>query len=106
MRLKPTTRFRVLDLPVLVASAARVLQAPLSVVEANWVPYLEPVPRLALLGLITGYLVERARLPGPLGLPLGVLLGFEALTAAFAPGAGAGPLAHQVDVLGSRIGSW
>src|SRR5919202_1399856 len=78
------TRFRVMDGAVLVAAAVLVAQAPLSVGEANWVPHLDPLPRLALGGLLIGYLVERSRLPASIGLLLGTLLGLELITWTFA----------------------
>lgn len=100
------TRFRAMDALVLLAAAALLLQAPLSVVEAGWVPNLDVLPRLAVAGLLAGYLIERTRLPGPIGLPLGVLLGVEAITYAFAAVPGVGTLAERVDWLGGRVGSW
>ena len=48
------TRFRPMDVVVLVAAGFLLLQAPLSVVEAGWVPNLGPLPRLALAGLLAG----------------------------------------------------
>ena len=39
------TRFRLMDLLVLAAAAAVVVQAPLSVVEAAWVPISQNLPR-------------------------------------------------------------
>lgn len=105
LKLGPT-RFRVIDILVLVAAAAVLLQAPLSVVQADWVPNLDPLPRLAFAGLIIGYLIERTRLPGVLGLPLGMLLGFEAVTYVYAQVPAAGSLAERVDWLGGRVGSW
>src|SRR5205823_4150066 len=69
------TRFRPMDVVVLAAAAFLLVQAPLSVVEAGWVANLGPLPRLALSGLLAGYLLERTRVPGPLGLLLGAVLG-------------------------------
>src|SRR5215216_5677626 len=88
------TRFRVLDVAVLAAAALLLVQAPLSVVAAGWVPNLEPLPRVAVLGLLTGYLIERSRLAGPVGLPIGMLLGVELVTWEYAGLAPGGPLAQ------------
>src|ERR1051325_7019254 len=99
-------RFRVLDLAVLASAMLLVVQAPLSVAAAAWVPNLEPLPRIAIAGLLVGYLIERTRLPGVLGLPLGVLLGIELLTFIYAQVAVVGSLAERVDWLGGRAGSW
>jgi len=100
------TRFRIMDILVLAAAAFLLLQAPLSVVDAGWVPNLDPLPKLALAGLFVGYLIERTRLPGPLGLPLGMALGFEAITYVFAQVPVVGTLSERVDWLGGRVGSW
>jgi transglutaminase-like putative cysteine protease len=102
----PPTRFRAIDVLVLIAAAVLLVQAPLSVVDAGWVPNLEPLPKLAVAGLLIGYLIERTRLPGPLGLPLGILLGFEAVTYTFAAVHTARTLAERVDWLGGRVGGW
>ena len=104
-RTRPT-RFRAFDVVVLIAAALLVLQAPLSVAEAGWVPHLESVPRLALGGLLVGYLVERTRLPAPLAYLLAILLGVEAVTAVFADVPVVGTLAERVDWLGGRVGTW
>jgi transglutaminase-like putative cysteine protease len=104
-RLGPT-RFRLIDVLVLAAAAAVVTQAPMSVAQAAWVAALENLPRLALGGLLVGYLIERTRLPGPLGLPLGALLGLEAIVIEYTklgPGASMG---ERVDWLGGRMGTW
>src|SRR5919199_2948023 len=100
------TRFRLMDLAVLLAAGLLVVQAPLSVVAAGWVPNLEPLPRLAVLGLLAGYLVERTRAPGPLGLPLGLALGIEAVAWTYADLAPAGPLTERVAWLSARVGGW
>ena len=100
------TRFRPIDLAVLAAAAFLLLQGPLSVVEAGWVTNLDPLPRLALAGLLVGYLIERTRLPGSLGLPLGALLGLEVITYVYAQVATEGSLAQRVDWLGQRVGDW
>ena len=100
------TRFRVMDLAVLAAAGLLVVQAPLSVVGAGWVPNLDPLPRIAVLGLLVGYLIERSRLPGPLGLPSGVLLGAEVITWVYAQVPVDGTLAERVEWLGGRVGSW
>lgn len=88
------------------AAGFLLVQAPSSVVDAGWVPNLEPLPRLALVGLLVGYLIERTRLAGALGLPLGVLLGLEVITFTYAQVAVVGSLAERVDWLGGRAGDW
>jgi len=101
------TRFRVMDVAVLAAAGLLLLQAPLSVVEAGWVTNLDPLPRLALAGLLVGYLIERTRLPGSLALPLGALIGFEAVTWVYAQVAAIdGSLADKADWLAGRVGQW
>ncbi|MCA1648661.1 MAG: hypothetical protein LC797_25435, partial [Chloroflexi bacterium] len=100
------TRFRLIDVAVLGAAAFLLVQAPLSVVEAAWVTNLEPLPRLAVAGLLVGYLIERSRLTGALGLPLGVLIGVEVITYVYAQVADAGSLAERVDWIGARVGDW
>jgi transglutaminase-like putative cysteine protease len=100
------TRFRVLDLAVLGATALLVVQAPRSVAAAAWVPNLESLPALALGGLLIGYLIERTRMPGLLGLPLGILFGLEAVTWTFAQTGPGTTLAEQVEWLGGRAGAW
>jgi transglutaminase-like putative cysteine protease len=105
LRLQPT-RFRLMDILVLAAAAAVVVQAPLSVVEAGWVPHLENLPRLAVAGLLAGYLVERTRLPGAIGLPFAILLGVEAIILEFTRAAPDGSTAERVDWLGARFGTW
>jgi transglutaminase-like putative cysteine protease len=100
------TRFRLIDVVVLAAAGFLLVQAPSSVVEAGWVPNLDPLPRVALAGLLVGYLVERIRLPGALGLPLGALIGLEAITYVYAQVAGGGSLADRADWLGRRVGDW
>ena len=91
---------------VVVLLAAGLVQAPSSLVDAGWVPNLEPLPKLAIAGLLIGYLIERTQLPAPLGLPLGLLLGVEAVTYVFAQAAVVGSLAERVDWLDGRIGAW
>lgn len=100
------TRFRALDLVVLVLAAVLVLQAPLSVAEAHWVPNLDPLPRLTLASLIVGYLIERTRLISPFAMLLGMLLGIEIVTWTYASVAPADTLSQQVDWLGGHVGSW
>jgi transglutaminase-like putative cysteine protease len=95
-----------MDVAVLAAAGLLLLQGPLSVVEAGWVANLEPLPRLAVAGLLVGYLIERTRLPGALGLLLGALLGLEAITYVYAQVAGVGSLGERVDWLGGRVGEW
>jgi transglutaminase-like putative cysteine protease len=100
------TRFRVMDAVVLAAAALLVAQAPLSVVDAAWVPNLETLPKFAIGGLLAGYLIERTRAPGVLGLPLVALLGVEAMTYVFAQVAVVGTLNERIDWLGGRVGAW
>jgi transglutaminase-like putative cysteine protease len=95
-----------MDVLVLLAAGLLLWQAPSSLVDAGWVPNLEPLPKLAIAGLLVSYLIERTQLPGPLGLPLGFLLGVEAVTYVFAQVAGVGTLAERVDWLDGRIGAW
>ena len=83
-----------MDLAVLAAAWFVLVQAPRSLVDANWVPNLDPLPNLAFAGLLVGWLIDRSRLPGVIGLPLGVLLGFEAVTWVYA----------QVAIVGSHAG--
>ncbi|HEY1291860.1 MAG TPA: transglutaminase domain-containing protein [Chloroflexota bacterium] len=100
------TRFRPLDLAVLAAAGLLVAQAPLSVVEAAWVPNLDPLARIALAGLIAGYLIERTRVPAVFGLPLGMLLGFEVITWVYSHIAPGATMTERVDWLGGRVGDW
>jgi transglutaminase-like putative cysteine protease len=100
------TRFRAMDIVVLLAAGLVLVQAPSSLVGAGWVPNLEPLPKLAIAGLVIGYLIERTQLPAPLGLLLGVLLGIEAVTYVFAQAAVVGSLGERVDWLDGRIGAW
>jgi hypothetical protein len=110
MRLNPprfgSNRFRIIDVVVLAAAALVVVQAPLSVVDAGWVPNLDVLPRIALAGLLFGYVIERTRAPGPLGLPLGAVLGFEVITYVFASVPVVGTLSERIDWLGGRVGAW
>jgi transglutaminase-like putative cysteine protease len=105
LRIGPS-RFRPIDIAVLATAAFLLVQAPLSVVEAAWVPNLDPLPRLAVGGLLVGYLIERMRLPGALGLPLGGLIGFEVITYVYAQIAIGDSLGERADWLGTRVGAW
>jgi transglutaminase-like putative cysteine protease len=96
----------VLDVAVLAAATLLLVQAPLSVVAAAWVPNLEPLPRLAIAGLLAGYLIERARAPGVLGLPVCTLAGLETVTWVYSHVAPGASLAERVDWLSSRVGAW
>ena len=87
------TRFRGMDVLVLMAAGLLLVQAPLSLVDAGWVPNLQPLPKLAIAGLVIGYLIERTQLPAPLGLPLGLLVGVESVVYVFAQAAVDGSLA-------------
>ena len=95
-----------MDVVVLVAAGFLLLQAPLSVVEAGWVANLGPLPRLALAGLLAGYLLERTRVAGPLGLLLGTVLGVEVITWVYAQAAVGSSLSERVDWLSGRVGGW
>jgi transglutaminase-like putative cysteine protease len=105
LRVGPT-RFRLIDVAVLGAAAFLLVQAPLSVVEAGWVPNLDPLPRLAVAALLVGYLIERMRWPGAVGLPLGALIGFEAVTYVYAQVAVGASLGDRADWLAARVGDW
>jgi transglutaminase-like putative cysteine protease len=100
------TRFRVMDVVVLLAAGFLVAQAPLSVTEAAWVPDLDPLTRLALGGLITGYVLERTRVLAPFGLLLGTVFGLEIITWVYAQFAEGATFAERVDWLGARVGGW
>jgi hypothetical protein len=95
-----------MDIIVLLAAAFVVLQAPLSVVDATWVPNLEPLPRLALAGLLAGYLIERTRVPGVFGPPLGMVLGVEVVTWVYSSIPVVGTTSERVEWLGGRVGAW
>ena len=99
-------RFRPMDLVVLGAAGLLLVQAPLSVAEAGWVANLGPLPRLALAGLLAGYVLERAHTPGPVGLVLGAVLGAEVITWLYAHVAVGNSLNEQVDWLIGRVGVW
>jgi transglutaminase-like putative cysteine protease len=100
------TRFRAMDVVVLAAAAFLVLQAPLSVVQAAWVPNLEPLPRLAVVGLVVGYLIERTRVPAIFGLLLVVLVGLEAVTYVYIQLPASGSQSERVDWLTGHVGAW
>src|ERR1043166_2754565 len=100
------TRFRPLDVAVLAAAGLLVVQAPLSVTESAWVPNLEPLARLALGGLLAGYIVERTRVLAPIRLLLGAVLGFEVVTWVFAQVAEGASQAERVNSLGLRVAGW
>jgi transglutaminase-like putative cysteine protease len=106
MTARRKTRFQVMDAIVLASAALLLLQAPLSVVEAGWVSNLGPLPRLAVAGLLAGYVLERTRAPTPLGLLIGVMLGAEVITWLYAQVATGGSLTQRVDWLFGRVGSW
>jgi transglutaminase-like putative cysteine protease len=100
------TRFRFMDIVVLAAAAFMLVQAPSSVVDAAWVPNLDPAPRLVVAGLLAGYLIERSRAPGAVGLLLGTLLGLEVITYVYVQVTTVGSFSERVDWLGGRVGSW
>jgi len=95
-----------MDIVVLLAAAFLLVQAPLSVVEAAWVPNLEPLARLAVAGLLAGYLIERTRVAGVFGLPLGMLLGVEVVTWVYASIPVVGTTSERIEWLGGRVGAW
>jgi transglutaminase-like putative cysteine protease len=106
-RLHPgRTRFRLLDLVVLAAAGLLVAQAPQSVGEAAWVPNLDPLTRIALAGLLAGYLIERTRVPAVFGLPLGAVLGVEVIIWVYAHIAEGATMTDRVAWLGGRVGEW
>ena len=105
LKLGPT-RFRVMDLAVLAAAGWMLIQAPLSVVQANWVPNLDPLPRLAVGALLVGYLLARTRAPGVLGLLLGSALGVEVITWVYAQLGDGDSLSERIDWLAGRVGTW
>jgi transglutaminase-like putative cysteine protease len=100
------TRFRPLDLLVLGAAGLLVAQPPLSVGEAAWVPNLDALTRIALGGLLAGYLVERTRVPAVFGLPLGGILGVEVITWVYLHVAEGATTGERVDWLGAHVGAW
>src|SRR5207237_3219662 len=89
-------------------AAARLLgaQAPLSVSEAAWVPNLDPLARLALGGLLAGYIIERTRVVAPIGLLLGITLGLEVVGWVYAHVAPGESMTERVDWLANRVGGW
>jgi transglutaminase-like putative cysteine protease len=91
---------------VLAAAGLLVAQAPQSVGEAAWVPNLDPLTRIALAGLLAGYLIERTRVPAVFGLPLGAVLGFEVITWVYAHIAEGATMAERVAWIGGRVGEW
>jgi transglutaminase-like putative cysteine protease len=100
------SRFRILDVAVLGAAGLLVVQAPLSVSESAWVPNLDPLARLALGGLLAGYVIERSRVLAPLGLLLGAVLGFEIIAWVYAQVASGGSIDERINTLGVRVGDW
>jgi transglutaminase-like putative cysteine protease len=100
------SRFQVMDAIVLAAAALLLLQAPMSVAEAAWVPNLGPLPRLAVAGLLAGYVLERTRVHSALGLLMGVVLGAEVITWLYAQVATEGSLNERVDWLTGRVAGW
>jgi transglutaminase-like putative cysteine protease len=106
-KLRLPRRVRWLDLVVLAAAGLLVIQAPASVAAAGWVSDLEVLPRIAIAGLIAGYLLERTRAPAVVSLPLGMLLGAEAVLYVFARVAAPGEsLQAGVNAVSGRVGSW
>ncbi|MBV9578951.1 MAG: DUF4129 domain-containing protein [Chloroflexi bacterium] len=100
------TRFRPLDIAVLAAAGLLVAQAPQSVVQSAWVPNLDPLTRLAIGGLLAGYLIERTRVPAVFGLPLGAIVGLEAITWVYTHIADGLTTTDKVDWLGGHVGDW
>src|SRR5262249_41005583 len=100
------TRFRILDVAVLGAAGLLVVQAPLSVTESAWVPNLDPLARLAIGGLLAGYVIERSRVLAPLGLLIGAVLGFEVITWVYAQSAPGASVDQRINTLGVRVSDW
>ena len=100
------TRFRVLDLAVLAAAGLLVAQAPLSVIDSAWVPNLEPLARVAVGGLLAGYLLERTRVMAAVGLLIGALLGVEVIAWVYAQVAEGVTLNARIAWLSGRVGEW
>src|SRR5579864_6842273 len=100
------TRFRVLDVVVLAAAALVVAQAPRSVTESAWVPDLDPLTRIAVAGLLAGYLLERTRAFAALGLLVGAVMGIEVITWVYANVAEGATLTDRINWLGARVGDW
>ena len=100
------TKFQVMDLAVLAAAGLMLVQAPLSVAQANWVPNLDPLPRLAVAGLLAGYVLERTRVHSVAGLLLGSVLGLEVITWVYAQIGVGEQLNERIDWLSGRVGGW
>src|SRR5690242_8332470 len=100
------TRFRPLDIAVLLAAAFLVAQAPQSVTESAWVPNLDPLPRIAIGGLLAGYVLERTRVFAAFGLLIGGVLGVEVVCWVYAGVAQGATLNARVAWLGARVGEW
>lgn len=100
------TRFRLLDLAVLAAAALLVAQASFSVIDAAWVPNLDPLARIAIGGLLAGYIIERTRVLAPVGLLLGAVLGLEVVTWVYTNVAPAGSTGERVNWLTGRVAEW
>ncbi len=100
------TRFRPLDLAVLASAGLLVAQAPLSVTEAAWVPNLDPLARIAVAGLLAGYVLERTRVIAAVGLLIGGLLGIEVIVWVYAQIAQGATLNERILWLTGRVGAW
>jgi transglutaminase-like putative cysteine protease len=105
MKQRPT-RFRRFDVVVLLAAGLLVLPAPLSIRDAAWVPNLEPIPGLAVAGLLVGYVLERTRIPGVFGNLLAVGLGIESIAWVYASAVPGNSLGERVATLLGRLGNW
>jgi transglutaminase-like putative cysteine protease len=99
----PFSRFNFM---VLAALAGVVIWAPLSVRAAAWVDYLDPLPWLALGGLVVGFLLARVHMWAVLAHLVGVGLGLEAVVYVFAGVPRTGTLAERVDWLAGHVAQW
>jgi transglutaminase-like putative cysteine protease len=100
------TRFRLMDVVVLAAAALLVAQAPMSVSQSAWVPNLDPLTRVAIAGLLAGYLLERTRAFAALGLLIGAVMGVEVITWVYANVAEGATQTDRINWLGARVGEW
>ena len=100
------TRFRIMDVAVLATALFMLIQAPLSVVQANWVPNLDPLPKLAVGGLLVGYVLARTRAAGVFGLLLGSALGVEIIKWVYAQIGVGDQLSERIDWVAGRVGGW
>jgi Transglutaminase-like superfamily/TgpA N-terminal domain/Domain of unknown function (DUF4129) len=95
-----------MDVAVLAAAGLLVAQAPQSVTESAWVPNLAPLTRIAIGGLLAGYVLERTRVFAALGLLIGAIMGIEVVTAVYANVAEGATQTDRINWLGARVGGW